>query len=224
MSDAGKTIVALSDTHGLHARMAHAVPDGDILVHAGDFCGRGLIEEVLVFADWLAKFPHPGKLVTAGNHDRPVEEFETECRAIFEERGIRLLLGESAVIDGIRFFVSPCTPTFLNWHFMRDRGPDIRAEWEKIPEDTDVLITHGPPYGHGDLCPPWKGAPPVHAGCFDLLARLREVRPRFHVFGHIHGGHGVTASGEVPETVFLNASVCTESYSPVNPPHRIRFT
>ena len=217
------TIVALSDTHGMHAAMDHAVPEGDVLIHAGDFCGRGLMQEVHDFAAWMGALPHPHKLVTAGNHDRPVEEHEQVLRDVFANHGIRLLIGETVEVEGFRFFGSPYTPTFMNWHFMRDRGAEIRAEWDAIPDDADVVITHGPAYGHGDLTPPWKGEPPRHAGCFELLDRLRTIRPKLHVFGHIHEGYGVTISDEIPGTTFLNASVCTESYRPANAPHQIRL-
>lgn len=206
MSAESLVIVALSDTHGLHAAMDHDIPEGDVLIHAGDFCGRGLVEEVVEFAHWMGALPHRHKIVIPGNHDRPVEDSERLCRDIFAERGIRLLVGETTEIEGFRFFGSPYTPTFLNGHFMRDRGEPIRTEWEAIPDNADVVITHGPAYGH--------------VGCLELLNRLRSVRPRFHVFGHIHDGHGVTISDEIPGTTFYNASVCTEAYRPSNPPHR----
>ena len=215
-------IVAMSDTHGMHTEMECDIPDGDVLIHAGDFCGRGLMEEVHGFAAWMGSQPHRYKLVTAGNHDRPIEEHEQASREIFANYGIELLIGDTVEIEGFRFFGSPYTPTFFNWHFMRDRGPAIRAEWDAIPDNTDVVITHGPAYGHGDLVPPWQGSPPRHAGCFDLLARLRTVQPKLHIFGHIHNGYGITSSDEIPGTTFLNASVCTESYQPVNAPHQIR--
>jgi len=214
------SIVAISDTHGMHASMEHAVPDGDLLIHAGDFCGRGRAAEVRDFAAWMGAMPHRHKLVTPGNHDRPVENDPSTFRKVFAEQGIRLLINESVWIEEFRFFGSPYTPTFFDWHFMRDRGPAIRAEWEKIPDDADVVITHGPAYGHGDLAPPWKGEPPRHVGCLELLNRLRAVRPRLHVFGHIHDGYGITISDEIPGTTFVNASVCTEAYLPSNRPHR----
>lgn len=214
------TIVVLSDTHGMHGRMKHPVPEGDLLIHAGDFCGRGLLKEVQEFAAWMGALPHRQKLVTPGNHDRPVEEQEAACRRLFEAQGIRLLIGDTVEVEGLRVFGSPYTPTFLNWYFMRDRGPSIRAEWEAIPDGADVVITHGPAYGHGDLVPPWQGNPARHAGCLELLSRLHAIRPKLHVFGHIHDGYGVTVSDEIPGTTFLNASVCTETYKPVNPPQR----
>jgi Icc-related predicted phosphoesterase len=217
------TLVAFSDTHGLHAEMDHAIPDGDVLIHAGDFCGRGLMEEVREFAAWMGAFPHRHKLVTAGNHDRPVEDDEAGCRAVFAENGIRLLIGESVKIEGYQFYGAPYTPTFMNWHFMRERGAEIRAEWETIPDDADVAFTHGPAYGHGDQTIPWRGDPPRHAGCLELLTRLRAVQPNVHIFGHIHEGYGATISDELPATRFFNASACSSSYRPENAPFRFQL-
>jgi Icc-related predicted phosphoesterase len=213
-------LVALSDTHGMHRSMAHPVPEGDILVHAGDFCGRGLAEEVRDFAAWMGSLPHREKLVVPGNHDGPVEEDEAAFREVFAAHGVRLLVGEAVEVAGLRFFGAPYTPTFFDWHFMRDRGPAIRAEWARIPDDAEVVVTHGPAYGHGDLAPGSRGGPPRHVGCLELLDRLRAVRPRLHVFGHIHAGYGATASDELEGTTFLNAAICTESYRPVNRPLR----
>jgi Icc-related predicted phosphoesterase len=220
MPNPSLTLALLSDTHGMHTRMEHSIPDADVLIHAGDFCGRGQASEVREFAAWLGKLPHQHKLVIPGNHDRPIEAEPATFREVFAAHGIQLLINDAIEIAGFRFYGSPYTPTFLHWHFMRDRGEQIRAEWEKIPNGADVVITHGPAYGHGDLAPPWRGESPRHVGCFELLSRLRAIRPRLHVFGHIHDGYGVTISDEIAGTTFINASVCTEAYHPVNRPHR----
>lgn len=217
------SLVALSDTHGLHRNMDHLVPDGDILVHSGDLCGNGRLEEVCEFADWMGSLPHRNKIIVPGNHDRAVEEDPEACQRIFEKHGIQLLIGEATEIDGFLFFGSPYTPTFFQWHFMKDRGSDIATVWRTIPNATDVLITHGPAYGHGDLTKPWQGNPPRNAGCFELLARLRTLQLQFHIFGHIHEGYGITVSDEVPGTTFVNASTCNVTYQPVNPPHLLRL-
>jgi len=216
-------LVAISDTHGMHR--AITVPDGDVLVHSGDFCRNGNFLEVRDFVEWLSVLPHKHKIVTAGNHDKAVAKRTRDCRALFKEHGVHLLLNEEVVIDGIKFWGSPVTPTFFEWSFMLDRGKEIASVWRNIPDDVDVLITHGPPYGNGDLAPAYRTSYPKSAGCLDLLIRLREIKkatqwrhPQVHIFGHIHSGHGSTQSDEFGSLVFVNAAICTEQYRPTNNP------
>ena len=219
----GLKVVAISDTHGGH--QAVTVPDADVLVHTGDYCKYGRMGEVKEFAKWLKQLPHKHKIVIAGNHDKPVENRTEEARQIFQAAGVILLVNELVDIDGVRFWGSPITPKFFQWHFMKSRGQEIAEVWAKIPDDVDVLLTHGPPYGHGDLCPPYQTSHRKVAGCLDLLNRIREIQrtshayhPKVHVFGHIHAGHGVTESDQFPGIKFVNASICTEQYQPTNAP------
>jgi Icc-related predicted phosphoesterase len=211
-------IVAISDTHGKHATMKHVVPSGDVLVHAGDFTRGGRRSEVEQFAHWLGRFPHKHKLVIPGNHDAFPEFAPAEAVRIFEAYGAKLLLHETVEIEGFKFFGSPYTPAFLNWHFMLQRGAELRDHWHAIAPGTDVVVTHGPAYGHGDLVPSYKGETRRVVGCLELLKRLQDVRPRYHIFGHIHDGYGVSESDEVPGTVFANVAICTETYRPLNAP------
>lgn len=184
------------------------VPDGDVLIHCGDSLGRGNMHELEDFVAWFAAKPHKHKLMIAGNHDWIFERNLAAGRRAVESNGITFLHNESTVIDGVRFYGSPYTPVFYNWAFMCDRGPEIAAKWAMIPDKTDVLITHGPPYGHGDLAPGRR-----IVGCLELLQRVREIRPMLHCFGHIHEGYGTTRSDEF-ETVFINAAICDERYKP----------
>lgn len=208
-------LVIISDTHGMHGNVE--VPPGDVLIHCGDFTKYGRMDEVKKFASWLGAQPHTYKLATAGNHDKAVEVDPEKAKGYFNEReNEHLLLNEGVEIAGVKFWASPITPEFFNWHFMRERGEDISTVWSQIPDDTDVLITHGPPFGVGDLCPPYHTSFRKHAGCIDLLNRVRVVKPKLHCFGHIHDGHGVTEADEL-RTVFVNASTCTEEYKPTNP-------
>jgi Icc-related predicted phosphoesterase len=216
-------VVALSDTHGLHKHVA--VPPGDVLIHAGDICKVGHMSEVKKFAKWLDKLPHKHKLIVPGNHDKAIEERLHEARQVFEKVGAWLLVNEEAVINGVKFWGSPVTPTFLHWYFMKDRGPEIAEVWSQIPWDVDVIITHGPPYGHGGLAPPYRTPCPKEAGCLELLKRIKQIHvasgymnPRYHVFGHIHDGYSATQSDEFGGLVFINASTCNEQYQPVNRP------
>ncbi|BDE05241.1 hypothetical protein WPS_05170 [Vulcanimicrobium alpinum] len=196
-----------SDTHLRHA--AVAVPDGDVFVHCGDLCGKqSSLEEVRVFGEWARALPHRHKIVIAGNHDFPFERMPEAARAALGE-GIIYLQDAGVTIGGLRFWGSPWQPRFFDWAFNLDRGEPLRVKWAQIPADTDVLITHGPPRGILDAT-----ARGDAAGCDDLLARVHEVRPRVHCFGHIHEAAGIE---ERSGTIFVNASICTLRYAPSNP-------
>jgi len=202
-------LVCISDTHSLHRRIPD-IPDGDVLIHAGDCLGAGTLENVEDLNDWLGTLPHRHKIVIAGNHDWVFQEAPALARdaltnAIYlEDSGI--------VIEGVRFWGSPWTPTFLDWAFMLDRGEALHDRWMQIPEDTDVLITHGPPKGIGDEAS--MGFRCQNVGCVDLLHRIEQMRLKAHVFGHIHEGYGEYTLGN---TRLVNASTCTVRYEPTNP-------
>ena len=199
-------IVAISDTHGLHGSLT--IPAGDVLVHAGDITGRGTIDEVRDFDKFLGSLPHAHKIVIAGNHDFC---FERDREASVAELTHCIYLQDQGVtVEGVRFYGSPWQPWFYDWAFNLQRGAEIRAKWELIPTGVEVLITHGPPYGHGD-----KTARGEAVGCEDLLEVVEEIKPQVHIFGHIHEGAGISSNGE---TVFINASICDLGYRPVNRP------
>jgi Icc-related predicted phosphoesterase len=200
------TIVAISDTHGRHDSLA--LPPGDVLVHAGDLTTSGTLEDVVRFDGWLATLPHRHKIVIAGNHDFCFERDAAACRRALAHA--IYLQDEGVVVEGVRFYGSPWQPWFYDWAFNLHRGEEIRRKWDLIPNDTDVLITHGPPAGFGDLT-----AGNVRAGCADLLDAVRRVQPALHVFGHIHEGYGVV---DDEPTTFVNASICDLAYRPSNAP------
>jgi len=213
-------IVAMSDTHGHHRKVT--VPEGDVLVFAGDFmtCGRRY-SEVIDFGQWFSEQPHKHKILVAGNHDRLMESQLNKCLSEFH--GVTYLQDSGCEIKGWKFWGSPWQPWFYNWAFNVNRGPDIMKYWNKIPMDTDVLVTHGPPYGIGDLTAPMYGS--EHVGCSDLLNRLREVNPQLSIFGHIHNGRGLyppdySDPHQVKRiTHCINASICDEEYEPVGSPY-----
>lgn len=199
-------IVAISDTHNMHDMVM--VPDGDILIHAGDFTNQGTPEEIERFNAFLAELPHRYKVVIAGNHDFAFERTPEEARAMLTS--CIYLQDEAVTIEGLKIYGSPWQPEFMDWAFNLPRGEPLREKWALIPEDTQVLVTHGPPAGHGDvLC---SG---LAVGCQDLREAVERVRPQLHIFGHIHEGHGITQN---EYTSFINASSCDESYEPFNPP------
>ena len=199
-------IIAISDTHGLHGSLK--IPNGDLLIHAGDLTRHGTLDDVREFNDFLSNLPHPHKIVIAGNHDLCFEKYRKACEEILTN--CIYLQDQEVIIDGVKFYGSPWQPWFYDWAFNLERGPEIRAKWDLIPEDTDVLITHGPPYGIGDLT-----FHKDNAGCQDLLEVVEKIKPKIHVFGHIHEGYGVTSNGV---TTFINASSCDHLYQPANPP------
>ena len=199
-------IVCISDTHMFHDALD--LPEGDVLVHAGDLCGYGTLEEVAAFDAWLATLPHAHRIVIAGNHDWPFQRTPEEARATLRHA---IYLQDSGVeIEGVRFWGSPWQPEFLDWAFNLPRGAPLVEKWALIPEGTDVVITHGPPFGYGDLCDNGQ-----RVGCEDLLAALERVGACLHVSGHIHEGHGARCVGGL---LLVNASICTSRYRPENPP------
>ena len=198
-------IVAMSDTHGLHRQIA--VPEGDVLVHAGDLTAHGRLEELQELNSWLGSLPHRHKLVIAGNHDWACAEVPELIPQILSNA--TYLCDSLITIDGVRCYGSPWQPRFFDWAFNLER-PELRRVWAQVPTGVDVLITHTPPYRIFDTT--YRGDA---AGCPELAAALRRIRPRLHLFGHIHEAYGHATLGA---TIFANASCCTMHYQPVNPP------
>ena len=200
-------LVLISDTHGKHRRFD--IPDGDVLIHAGDIMTSGYdVLEIQDFNAWLGGLPHPNKIIIAGNHDwlfeRSSKTRDLITNAVYlEDSGIE--------INGLKFWGSPVQPEFYNWAFNRKRGEEIQKHWDKIPEGTDVLITHGPPAGFRD----WVKAGRESLGCRNLRDTIKKIKPRLNVFGHIHGGYGVDNDGT---TFYVNASLLNEAYQPTNKP------
>lgn len=217
-------VVCISDTHNMHDQLE--LPSGDILVHAGDATGRGRIEELEEYNRWLGSIKHKYKyiIIIAGNHDWLFAKDQTKARAIMSNA--IYLEDELIEIEGRRIYGSPHQPEFCNWAFNVPRGAPLKAIWDKIPHNLDLLITHGPPHGLCDtlrkmvIADDEKGRPTyqehmVHLGCEDLYNAVMEKQPKVHVFGHIHDGYGTL---QVGSSLFVNASSCTEQYRPINPP------
>lgn len=206
-------IVAVSDTHGLHDRIG-SLPEGDVLVHAGDFMNSGFDLEVIAsFNRWLRKQPFKQRVVCAGNHDRSFEFMPEIARGLLTDAVY--LENDGITMDGVSFWASPYTPEFMNWAFMYPRGDAGKRIWDLIPSPLDVLITHGPPHGILDQVAPGG----EHLGCEELLKAVEAVKPKVHIFGHIHGGAGVFETGA---TKFVNAAYLNEQYRPSEPAAQIR--
>ena len=206
-------IVVLSDTHTLH-RQIKDLPDADLLIHAGDIMSSGFeMREVEDFADWYGKLKHSHKILVAGNHDRVFEnKHRLEAEKILENHQIIYLNDSGLTIDGIRIWGSPIQPWFCDWAFNRNRGREIKKHWDLIPDNTDILITHGPAYGYGDKL---NSHPMEQVGCQDLLEAIQRIKPRYHIYGHIHEGYGIKTNGS---TTFINCSILNEHYRLQNQP------
>lgn len=200
--------VAISDTHSKH--LSVKLPRGDVLLHAGDVSYKGKREDIIGFLEWFSKQKFQYKIFIAGNHDFFFEKAnEVEIQNAIPANII--YLHDSGIeINGIKIWGSPVTPKFFNWAFNRKRGEEIRKHWELIPSNTDILMTHGPAYGFLDMTGDEK-----HTGCQDLLRRLLVIKPKFHVFGHIHESYGnIKRSG----IQLINASLVNEAYDLIHKP------
>lgn len=206
-------ITIISDTHGKHYELVD-MPEGDMIIHAGDISSLGRVSEVIMFLDWFTKLPYKHKIFISGNHDFLFQVQPIYATALVKEYpGINYLENSSVEIDGIKIFGSPITPTFYNWAFMCDRDK-IKPFWDAIPDDTDILITHGPPQGILDITKMTE----ENVGCEELLKRVENIKPRFHIFGHIHSASGIH---KTEHTTFINASVLDDHYKLKYEPRRI---
>lgn len=186
-------IVCISDTHGLHHLMK-PLPEGDLLIHAGDITEYSTQDEVDQFISWFDKQPFTYKIFTGGNHDFALEH---TAGGLVSGNNTFFLNNSSVEIYGLKIYGSPITPYSLDMAFNRRNGEELQAEWNKIPHDTDILITHVPPEGMLD-----NGG-----GCPYLADTLKNYHPKLHVFGHIHNGYGKV---EAQATTYVNASLANE--------------
>ena len=203
-------IVCVSDTHNRTDGLA--VPDGDVLLHAGDLTGHGKPDELAQAVRWLTSLPHAHKIVVAGNHDFLLQDQPARARRLLAEvPGLVYLEDELATVAGLRIWGSPWQPWFYDWAFNLPRdGDELAAVWAQVPAGVDVLLTHSP--AHGILDRTSRGDA---AGCERLRAELARIRPRLHVCGHIHEAYGEM---HVDGTHHVNASTCDLGYRPVQAP------
>jgi len=199
-------LVCISDTHGDHEGLE--LPSGDVLIHAGDLSAHGQRAETLAFMQWLGSRGFDNTVCIAGNHDTFMEEEPLLARQFAEDHGVLLLNDSGCELGGHQFWGSPITPRFCNWSFMRDAGEPIEAHWRLIPDNTDVLITHGPPFGIMDQVRRPDGQS-ERTGCPSLLARVQSIAPVTHIFGHIHEGRGSQSHDGV---TYFNVCTMNEHY------------
>ena len=209
-------ICAISDVHEKQNDM-DKLPDGDLLVSAGDETLSGNMDRFKEFVDWFASQPHKHKVFVAGNHSKNLSNYNREGSInIIRDAGIIYLEHEATVIDGLKIFGSPYSSRFgIGWSFNIDRGKDSVELYSEIPDDTQVLICHGPSHMINDAAPRGLGQYD-NVGSVELTDRIRQLKQlKVFVCGHIHDAHNVLEKDGV---IYANAAICDESYNPTNKP------
>jgi Icc-related predicted phosphoesterase len=205
----------ISDTHGFHELLQ--IPEGvDMVIHSGD-CSNprdpyNNEPEVRKFIDWFSNLPIKHKVFVAGNHDTSIER-GLVTKDDFDQNGIYYLENTSVEIEGLNIFGSPHTPLFGNWAFMKARHKLDRVWNNAIPDDSDIVVVHGPPKGVLDLSYDRNGRL-ERCGDKSLMNKLKIVKPLFMMFGHIHNNEDIVNTGTRKvyglDTTFSNGSVVTD--------------
>jgi Icc-related predicted phosphoesterase len=201
-------IVAISDTHTDHRKLQ--VPEGDVLVFAGDGEFRSG-SDLINFNSWLSELKHQVIIAIAGNHDFFCERCPEQI-GLYLTKAVYLKDQEYVLPNGMTLWGTPMTPNFLNWAFMESEENLDQYHWSNIPENTDILLSHGPAYGHLDVAhPKQKG----NLGSKTLAKRIETLKIPYVISGHIHGGYGVE---KTKDTTYINCSVLDEDYNLMNKP------
>ena len=207
-------IDCISDLHGRYPKLE----GGDLLIIAGDLTARDTEEQLWEFNEWICKQKYTKKIYIAGNHDVRFQN-DNYWKGHHETDFATYLCDSGTEFEGLKIWGSPWTARFPNQNpecMAFSLHPDeLKSKWDLIPEDTDILITHSPPYGILDHT--WK----LRTGCSDLLERVKHINPKLHVFGHIHENGGKTTQLDIYKTIFVNASVVNENYNHINKPVQV---
>lgn len=193
-------ILHLSDTHGCHRRLRD-LPEADVVVHSGDFTMNGSEAEAIDFMNWFCDLPYRHKVFICGNHDECLYGANIDGL----DANVHYLCNSGFSIDGVKFYGVPM--------FLEDCITDRQSRnYARIPDDTDVLITHSPAYGILDF------DDDIHYGSEELLARLSSLHLKAHLFGHIHAQHGVIEHNGI---IYSNGAIMNANYSVLNVPNII---
>jgi Icc-related predicted phosphoesterase len=206
-------ITLISDTHTKHKQLDGLLPGGDLIIHAGDMSSMGYKHEIQQFLKWYNNLDYTNKVFIAGNHDWGFQEDPKMCQELLEFYDKVTYLQDNLKLIGeehqtsVKVYGTPWQPEFYSWAFNLPRmGWELEQKWVDIPLDTDILVTHGPSWGNLDTV----NGQSVPLGCELLTERIKVVKPKIHVCGHIHTGYGYKFDGD---THFFNASVLDERYN-----------
>lgn len=195
-------ILHLSDTHGCHLRL-NELPEADVLVHSGDFTMTGSEQEALEFLNWFCDMPYAHKVFICGNHDDCLYGATIDGL----DSNVHYLCNSGVDIDGVKYYGVPM--------FMGDCVTDRQQRnIERIPDNTDVLITHSPAYGILDF------DDNINYGDEQLLSKIMMVKPRLHLFGHIHANHGIVTEHGI---IFSNGAIMNGDYTNLQEPNLIEL-
>ena len=195
-------LLHLSDSHNQH-RSLENLPEADIIVHSGDFSFAGTRAEFLDFLNWFLGLDYQHKIFIGGNHDYFLEGKSQKDIQKMLPKNCHYLFHSGVTIENIKFWG---VPMFVS----EDIDGSYFRKIKRIPKNTDILISHNPPFGILDL----DGK--INFGCVDLLEKIVEIKPKFHLFGHIHNAYGIEKS---KHTTFSNASILNGNYEFQNLPN-----
>lgn len=222
-------IDCISDLHGSYPKL----DGGDLLIVAGDLTARDEPYQHREFLAWAGRQAYTKIVFIAGNHDGYIQNNSDkymDYKSFYPVLGgttfnkLTYLEDSGCEFEGLKIWGTPWTPEFFDWYFMLPRDSDeLQAKWDLIPNDTDILITHGPSYGILDTTCQYPSKFD-RLGCPLLREAVERIKPKLHVFGHIHGGHGkMLLKHEGLNTICVNAAYMDEDYEPINKPIRIEL-
>lgn len=217
-------ITFISDTHNKHTKLNNSLPGGDLLIHGGDISSMGYKHEIQGFLKWFNRLDnYTHKIFIGGNHDWGFQDNPNMCKELLEFYDKVTYLEDNMEVigddyqTGVKVWGSPYQPEFCNWAFNLPRnGDELKNKWEQIPNNTDILITHGPSWGKLDKVI----GQTQNLGCELLSERIQTIKPKIHICGHIHSGYGYVFDGD---THFFNASILDERYEFTQKPINVEW-
>jgi len=202
-------IAFISDTHNKHEKLnfsSEIYEDVDTIIHSGDFSHN--LPQLFEFMEWYSKTPFKNHILIPGNHELCVQKNEDLFYRACKKYDIIGLIDDEVIIDGIKIYGTPWTPVYFNWAYMKDDYL-LDIVWDKIPDDTNILVSHGPSYGILDTVNDYGNK--INVGSRTLADRMDELdKLKIHIFGHIHLSRGMYKENGIS---YINASSINDNYN-----------